>query len=233
MPELAVQRRHGLGPDALQVEQVEDGRRKLGQQLAMKGRAAGVGDLADSRGQILPDAWNLAQPGFVERGELMRMVRGDVGAVAIRANLERVVALDLQEIRNLPENARDRQVIQAGARPSRCDSRARRAPPSARAPAMAGRADGRTVAEEAPAAAGAADLGGGRARGRGARDQVLDHRRRHARREALPVVPLDGDLPADLVPVARASAPRASRPPCRESARSSRRCRDRRRCAAW
>ena len=77
-------------------------------ELAMKGRAAGVGDLADSRRQILPDAWNLAQARFVERGELVRMVRGDVGAVAIRADLERVVALDLQEIGNLPENARDR-----------------------------------------------------------------------------------------------------------------------------
>ncbi len=106
-PELAVQRGHGLGADALQVEQIQNGRRKLGEELAMKGRAAGFGDLADSGGQILPDARNLAQPRFVERRELVRMVRGDVGAVAIRADLEGVVALDLQEIGNLAENARD------------------------------------------------------------------------------------------------------------------------------
>ena len=67
--ELAVQRRHRLRPDALQVEQVQDGRRKLGQQLAMEGGAARVGDFADSRGQILADARNLPQSGFVERRE--------------------------------------------------------------------------------------------------------------------------------------------------------------------
>ena len=70
--ELAVQRGDGLRADALQVQQVEDGRRKLGEQLAMKGRIAGLGDLADSRGQVLADAGNLAQPGVVERRELMR-----------------------------------------------------------------------------------------------------------------------------------------------------------------
>ena len=107
--ELAVQRRHGLWPDAVQVEQVEDRRREFGQQLAMKGGAAGLGDLADSRGQILPDARNLAQARFVERREVMRMIGGDVGAVPIRANLERIVVLDLEEVRNLPENAGDRR----------------------------------------------------------------------------------------------------------------------------
>ena len=125
IPSSRYKRGDGLGADALQVEQIENGRRELGQELPMKGRAAGFGDLANSGSQILPDAWNLAQPRFVEQSELVRMVHGDVGAVAIRANLERVVALDLQEIGNLPEDARDRQVIQAGGRPSRCDSRAR------------------------------------------------------------------------------------------------------------
>ena len=44
------------------------------------------------------------------------MIRRDVGAVAVRADLERVVALDLEEIGDLLEDARDRAVIQ-GASP--------------------------------------------------------------------------------------------------------------------
>ena len=73
---------------------------------------AGVGDLADARGEVLADAGNLAQPGRVERRELVRMVGDDVGAVAIRANLERVVVLDFQQVGDLAEDARDGQVIQ-------------------------------------------------------------------------------------------------------------------------
>ena len=66
--ELAIERRDGLRPDALQVQQVEDRRRKLGD--AARGgnaRVAGLGDLADARGEVLADAGNLAQPGLVER----------------------------------------------------------------------------------------------------------------------------------------------------------------------
>ena len=49
--------------------------------------------------------------------ELVRVVGDDIGAVAVGANLEGVVVLDLQEIGDLPENARDREIIQA-CRPS-------------------------------------------------------------------------------------------------------------------
>ena len=65
--ELAVQRGDRLGPDALQMQQVEDRRRKLGDELAMIVGAAGLGDLADSRGEIFADAGDLAQPRRVER----------------------------------------------------------------------------------------------------------------------------------------------------------------------
>src|SRR5204862_7900283 len=60
----------------------------------------------------------------------------------------------------------------------------------------------RAVAEEASTAAGAAHLGSGGSGHASPRDQVVDDRRRHAGREPLAVVPLGGDLPADLVPVA-------------------------------
>src|SRR5438445_3567440 len=61
---------------------------------------------------------------------------------------------------------------------------------------------GGAVAEQATAAAGAADLGGRRPRRPGAFDQIVDCRRRDARREPLAIVPFDRDLAADLVPVA-------------------------------
>src|SRR5947208_10092585 len=59
----------------------------------------------------------------------------------------------------------------------------------------------RTIAEQAAAPAGPAHL---RRRGAGSacpRDEVLDRRGRDARRKPLPVVPLDRNLPADLVPI--------------------------------
>src|SRR3989454_4766961 len=58
-----------------------------------------------------------------------------------------------------------------------------------------------TVAEETPTAARAADFRGSRAGCTRARDEILNGRRRHARREPLAVLPLGGDLPADFAPV--------------------------------
>ena len=100
-------------------------------------------------------------------GEIVGMVRDDVGAVAVRANLERVLVLDFEEVGNLPEDARDRGVIQAAGlrldaevEHPRAARRQRRGDRRARV--------GRAVAEQAAAAAGAAHLGGRRA-GRRAR----------------------------------------------------------------
>src|SRR5215831_6737198 len=61
---------------------------------------------------------------------------------------------------------------------------------------------GRSVAEQAPAAAGAADLRGGGARDARPAHEIVDFRRRDARREPFPVIPFGGDLTADFVPVA-------------------------------
>ena len=105
---LAIQGRHRLGADALQAQEVENGRRKLGDQLAMVVGVAGLADLADAAGEILADAGNFAQAGFVERRQVVRMVRDDVGAVPVRTNLERVVVLDLEEIGDLPQDSGDR-----------------------------------------------------------------------------------------------------------------------------
>src|SRR5581483_5183394 len=61
---------------------------------------------------------------------------------------------------------------------------------------------GWAVAEETAAAARAADLRGGGAGRPRSLDQRIDRRRRHARCEAFAVLPLDGDLASDFVPVA-------------------------------
>src|ERR1700752_4972288 len=86
-------------------------------------RATGVGDFADLRREILADAGNLLETLGVERRHRVRMIRDDVAGVAIRADLERVFALNLEQIGDLPENPRDGCVIQAGGLLSRCGSR--------------------------------------------------------------------------------------------------------------
>src|SRR5688572_9597117 len=59
----------------------------------------------------------------------------------------------------------------------------------------------RPIAEQAPAAAGAANFGGGCACAERPRDEVVDRRRGHPRSKLLASVPLCGDGGADRVPV--------------------------------
>src|SRR5262245_44700602 len=59
----------------------------------------------------------------------------------------------------------------------------------------------RSVTEQATAAARATNLRRSGPRRAGALDELVDHRCRDTRREALAVVPLDGDLAAHFVPV--------------------------------
>ena len=56
-----VEQRHGLRPDPLQAQQVENGRRKLLEQLLMVAAGAGVDQLADLGREILADARELAK----------------------------------------------------------------------------------------------------------------------------------------------------------------------------
>jgi hypothetical protein len=109
--DLLVQPRDRLRTDALQAQHVEDGRRELLQQLLVVPDGARLHQLADLGGEVLADprqreALRRRQPrdglGFVDE----RLGRG-----AIRADLERVLVLDLEEIGNLLQHARDGQVI--------------------------------------------------------------------------------------------------------------------------
>ena len=55
--QLPVKKRRGLGTDALQVEEVENRRGKLSQELLVICDHAGLDQLADLRGEVLADAW--------------------------------------------------------------------------------------------------------------------------------------------------------------------------------
>ncbi len=139
MPSSRVEQGDGLRADALEVEQVENRRRKLLEQIAVIARLAGFGDLADLRREVLADAGNRAQLLFGQVRECLGGVRDRFGRVPVRANLERVLALDLEQVGDLRKDSRDGQVFHVSlqdakrttsswtereARRSRCGTRA-------------------------------------------------------------------------------------------------------------
>ena len=109
---LTVQGSDCLGPDSLQVQQVEDRWRELREEFAMECGPAGVDDFPDARRQIFADAWNLAQTVHVERDHGVWMIGDGIGRVLVRPDLERVFAFYLEQIGDFGEDARDRSVIQ-------------------------------------------------------------------------------------------------------------------------
>src|SRR5262245_9869612 len=80
----------------------------------MKLRITGRGNFSNLAGQVLADARDLAERRLVERGQLVRVIAGNVRHVAIGANLERVLALDFEEVGDFPEDMGDGGVIQPG-----------------------------------------------------------------------------------------------------------------------
>ena len=133
------------------------------------GAVAGVGDLANAGGEVLADARQLAQRRRVHPGDRLGGVAHDVGAVAVRADLERVLALDLEEVGDLGRGSRATAVLsQTEAIGLDAEVEQPRAAGRAAPGAHGGRASGGAIAEQAAAAARAADLGG-RARRRPAR----------------------------------------------------------------
>jgi hypothetical protein len=114
--ELAIQRRDGLGSDSLEVKEIENGRRKLGDELTMVRRAAGVGDFADARGEVLADARNVTQFGRLERRQLMGVIGDDWRRSDAR--ILNGLSVLISVVRRSP-GMRDREVIQAAVLPSR------------------------------------------------------------------------------------------------------------------
>ena len=109
--QLVVQALDRLGADPLQPEQVEDGRGKVGEQLVTERRVAGVDDFADAGGQVATDSGQGAESRLVEGGHGRRLGSDGFGGVAVRANLERVVASNLEQVPDLEEQAGDSGVV--------------------------------------------------------------------------------------------------------------------------
>ncbi len=109
--ELRVEHGDGLRSDALEMEKIEDRRRKLFEKFPVISRFASVGNLADLRGQVLADAGNRAKLAVGAGGELVGGVGDGFSGVAVRAYLERVFVLDFEEIGDLIKNARDTDVF--------------------------------------------------------------------------------------------------------------------------
>ena len=127
-PELLVEQRDGLRADALQVQQVEDGRRET---PAADPGDSGMSPVSTSSpifaARSLPIPGSAEPFGRGERGDALGMVRDGLGGVAIRADLERVLVLDLEEIADLGEDACDGEVVHdRTVRPRRSDLEARR-----------------------------------------------------------------------------------------------------------
>ena len=81
--------------------------------------AARVGGFADPLREVAADARHLEQAGFVEFGDAHAGVGDDLGRVAVRADLERVLALDLEQVADLGEEPREREVVHGGIIPTR------------------------------------------------------------------------------------------------------------------
>ena len=113
--QLLVEHGDGLRSDALQPQHVEQRGGEFRQQVTAHRAIAGARDLANASGEVLADAVPAAQRGFIEIGHGFGGMRHDVGGVAIRANLERILALQLEQIGDLEQRARHRLVVEGRA----------------------------------------------------------------------------------------------------------------------
>ena len=111
-PQFLIEHRDGLRPDALEPQDFEQRLRKFGQQLLADGAVAGERDFANAAGEVLADPVPRAQAGLVQARHLLGGVADDVGGVAIGADLERVVALQLEQVRDLRQRARHGAVVE-------------------------------------------------------------------------------------------------------------------------
>jgi hypothetical protein len=107
--------RDALGPEPLNLQKFERARREFLEQLVAPLVGSPLDDLGDNHGQAFADALDL--------GDLAVGIAEDVddafgeafdggGAVAIAADAEAVVPIDLHEVGSLPEDARDFLILQ-------------------------------------------------------------------------------------------------------------------------
>ena len=212
-PELAVEHRDRLRPDALEPEEVEDRGGKLLRAAPGDTAGARVDELADLRGEVLADAGDAEPFGRSSAGD--RSPRWAIVSDALRyarilngfsllISRRSAISASMRAMARLSTRAhRRRRACRAS---TRLDRKIEQAPPRLRArhesPAVRF-----TDAEQAPAAVPrrrpcppAPALS--------AAASVVDLRRRDARRELLAVLPLVGDVPRPP-PAPDARAPRA------------------------
>jgi len=111
--ELAVERLHLLRPQPRDAQQLGNaGRRALAQLLAQLAGAAGR-DLAHLRRQVVADSRQLRQrPAFGQlRGDVEPQAADQARRVAVGAHAERVAALELEQIGDFVEHARNVGVV--------------------------------------------------------------------------------------------------------------------------
>jgi hypothetical protein len=109
--ERVVDQRDRLGTDALKFEQLQHGGGIVGHQLAMVGQLTRLDELANSCGEIFPNARQGPQLLLVQVSDPLRRMEDEVRGVAVRSNLERVGPLDLKHIRDFAEDLRNRAIV--------------------------------------------------------------------------------------------------------------------------
>ena len=112
--QLLIEECHGLWADTLQAEDLEQRLGEFLQQLLADLASASGGYVANAGRQVLANARPRAQPGFVESRRRFGRMCDDVGAIAVRANLERVLALQLEQVGDIEQHARDGAVVERG-----------------------------------------------------------------------------------------------------------------------
>jgi hypothetical protein len=100
-----------LGTDALEAQQVQDRRREFLEQCLVITDRAGLGELADLGGEILADARERQALVRRQPGDAPRFVNHGFGRVAVGADLEGVVAFDLEKVADLRQHARDCEIV--------------------------------------------------------------------------------------------------------------------------
>ena len=78
----------------------------------MIGDGAGLDELADLRGEVLADAGNREPLRRRQVGDPLRSVGDRLRCVAVGADLERVLALDFEQVADLGEDTGDGQIVE-------------------------------------------------------------------------------------------------------------------------
>jgi hypothetical protein len=95
----------------LQTQDVEQSGWKLGGQLPVERGAARLDQFSHTRRDVLANPGQAAQVGRGEGRDALAAVANDLRGIAVRADLERVVAPNLEQIADLGEDTGDGDVF--------------------------------------------------------------------------------------------------------------------------